>query len=359
MPRFRSFKWAEWALNTTSALSIDQPDELAVDTETSGFGFYDEAFCATVAWVDGEGRVQSGYFELSDPTAKSELIFTLASAPKLVFHNAKFDLQKLIQAGILNRAALTPERIVDTECIAHLLDEHRLKKLKILARDILGEETDEDTAVAKEKKRVKKELGIRFAKDVGYHLLRREVIVPYALKDAEFTIRLFYKLWPDLIVESGLPELFASEMAVVLAALDTEAKGMEVDLPYLKDAVKRTNTAILRHEMTIAKESGLKVWYPEKSGQKTPEGSINPNSHDQVRAVLEARDIIVENTKKDTLKPLDDEFIRSLMALRGEQKLMQYLEALDKENRDGIVHPNFKLFKPKTGRTSSAGEDGD
>lgn len=361
MPRLRGFKWSEWALDTADRFYRDAPACLAVDTETSGFTFQDFAFCATVAWVDSDGRVQSGYFELSDGVAASQLAGMLIVAEKLVFHNAKFDLQKLIQAGILHRDALTPECIIDTECIAHLLDEHQPKKLKVLARVFLGEETDEDAAVSKEKKRVKKELGLRSVKEVGYHLLRREVIVPYAIKDAEFTIRLYERLWPELRSESGLSELFAGEMALVLATLDMESQGNRIDVPYLHKAIKATNTEVLRHELRINELTGLRVWYPEKSGQKTPEGCINPNANGQVLEAIRARGVDIPNTKKDTLKPLDDELATTVVGLRLHKKLLDtYLLNLEKERAGGdIVHPNFKLFRPKTGRTSSAGEDGD
>ena len=360
MPRLRAFKWVPWAESVADRFYRDGPKQLAVDTETSGFGFYDEAFCVTVAWL-AEGRVQSGYFELAEPQACELIAGMLDSTDQLVFHNAKFDLQKLIAAGVLDRAALTPERIVDTECVAHLLDEHRLKKLEYLSSTLLGHDRSSEAKVIKKARdQTKKRLGLKSVKEVGYHHLPREVIVPYAINDAEDTIRLYEYLWPELVAASGLPELHLSEMGVLLATLDMEAAGNRLDVPYLHDAMKQTRTAILKHELAIEKHTGLKVWYPEKSGQSTPEGCINPNSNDQIREAIAARGIELDNTRADTLKPLDDDLVRAVLGLRAEHKLLgTYLMNMEKERRGDIIHPNFKLFKPKTGRTSSAGEDGD
>src|SRR5687767_5875605 len=92
------------------------PEAVAVDTETHGVGFYDEAFCATIAWRDDRG-VQSHYLEFDEDETGSGHRFLseiLAETPKLVFHNAKFDLQKLILSGIISRDEITPSRIEDT-----------------------------------------------------------------------------------------------------------------------------------------------------------------------------------------------------------------------------------------------------
>ena len=269
----------------------------------------------------------------------------------MVLHNAKFDLQKLILAGVVERDRLSSERIIDTECLAQLLDEHREKKLKVLARDLLGLSTNEDAVLRKVKRKLK------LTKADGYDKLPRNVLIPYALKDAEFTLHLLDALWGPVQKDEMLARLFASEMRLLLTMLDVEAAGNRLDVAYLEQTTKEVRTALLGHQQTIAKLTGLKVWYPEKQGQKTPEGCINLNSHEQVLGALHARKVKAKDTKVDTLKVLGDPLADAILELRGDKKLLDYLLAMERERKGDLIHPNFKLFKPSTGRMSSGKVD--
>ena len=71
---------------------------IAVDTETTGVGFYDEPFCATVTWRAPEGELKSAYISLEDEDREEgidHIRAILGLVHTWVFHNAKFDLQKL------------------------------------------------------------------------------------------------------------------------------------------------------------------------------------------------------------------------------------------------------------------------
>lgn len=358
MPRIKELRFDNIARLGYEAWLRDDPHAIAVDTETTGFTWYDTAFCATVAWMGKDG-VQSHYFELeqSKVDTRGMLAEMLGRTPVLVFHNAKFDLQKLIAAGTLTRSDLSSQRIEDTECLYHLLDPHGEKKLKPLARDILGETTNEAEAIRKACSKLK----IRKRDpDFGYHLLPRTVVYPYALKDAEFTIRLWQALAPRVGAFDDLTKLYQTEMELTLVLLDVEAKGMRVDLAYVDEAIKQTNGEILKCEFVIEDITGKKVWYPEKQGQKTPEGRFNPNSHQQIAAEFERSGVVVENTKEETLARMDHPLAESILELRGKKKLLNtYLMNIKHETRDGIIHPAFRQHGAKTGRMSSAGEKGD
>lgn len=344
--RLKGYKWAEWALDTASKFYRDGPELLAVDTETTGVSFFDSAFCATIAWVS-DNRVQSGYFELDDIVAKEQLAAVL-SIPTLVFHNAKFDIQKLIAAGVLDRGSL-PDRIRDTECIAQLLNEHRPKGLKDLGKSLLGYEDNEKQRLVK----VRRKLNIPAS--AGYDVYPREVIVPYAVNDAELTILVHNKMWPELIADEQLSGLFDSEMKLVLAMLDVESHGIGVDEEYLDRVTKETATRILELELEIEKLIGKKVWYPEKTGQKTPDGCFNPNSHEQVRWVLGERGVEVQDTRSDTLKSMADPFGLIMCELREQKKIYgTFLKGIASNQRAGVIHPWFNLFRPITGRMSSS-----
>jgi DNA polymerase I-like protein with 3'-5' exonuclease and polymerase domains len=360
MPRIKRYKLDQLSKHGLSQWRQDSPKVLAVDTETTGFSWYDEPFCATVAWY-GKHGVQSHYFELE--YGYDALVEMLADS-HLVFHNAKFDLQKLILAGIIQRDSLRPDRIEDTEGLFHMLDPHSPKKLKVLARELLGLVTDEDTAIQTAKKVLQKEYKKEhgktlYSKDIGYHMIPREVIVPYACKDAEFTYLLWALLRPRMERYPELVELYAKEMELTLVMLDIEAKGMKVDIGYVDDTAKKYRGAIFQKELGIQDMTGLKVWYPEKSGQKTPEGCLNPASAPQLMAVFQERGIPLDSTKAETLVALEDPLAEAILALRSDKKMLDYLIGIKKETRDGIIHPGFRQHKPKTGRMSSAAEDGD
>lgn len=335
----------------------DTPAIIAVDTETTGFSWYDTAFCMTVAW-EGE----SHYLELAFPEAR-RVAMDMLRTKKLVFHNAKFDLQKLIYGGLIKRDALHGEKIEDTECMAHLLNPHAEKKLKVLAREILGLSTDESEAVRKAKAQVQRAYKKRtgqtlYAKDVGYDMLPRRAVYPYAIKDAEFTWLLYKALKPK--ITGTLAPLYEREMELTLVLLDIEAAGMQVDMRYVDEKIKELNGKILSCELRIADQSGLKVWYPEKPSQKTPEGCFNPNSTVQMMEVFGAHGIDLPDTKRVTLESTEHELAQTIVELRKAQKLRgTYLLSIKNDSRDGIMHPSYKQHEPKTGRMSSAAQSGD
>jgi DNA polymerase-1 len=263
---------------------------------------------------------------------------------------------------------LSAERIEDTEGIAHLLDEHRSKKLKTLAVEVLG---DDDTimipyksgqkkgelhAVSREAHHLRKVRNkLKLTKHDGYDKLPREVLVPYSLKDVELTLRLFDLLWPELRALPSVEKLYRHEMELMLVTLDVEAAGIRVDGEYLDATIKETNLSILQAEKEVERITGLKVWYPPKTGKKdTPEGCINPNAWQQLLPAFAARGINLPNTRDETLKATDDDLARAVSALRKQKKLLStYLLNIKREKKGDLIHPNFKLFHVVTGRFSS------
>lgn len=324
---------------------------IAVDTETTGVNFYDEAFSVQIAWDSGDG-VQSHYFELANGNAYAAAENILKDTPTWVFHNAKFDLQKLILAGIINRADVTSERIEDVECAFHLLHDHDVKKLKVLAAKYLGADTSESKAIKEARKRLKIKV------DEGFHNLPREVVVPYAIRDAEFTLLLWQMFKGQVVAE--LEELYDLEMELTLVLLDMEARGLRVDQDYLERKLKEYKTSILKQELLIERLTGKKVWYPDKPGRKTPEGHYNPNAWQQTLALLRDRQVHVTSTSVEELKPLDDKFAQAVLELRALKKIYTtYFVGLQRETRDGIIHPNIRQHGTNTGRVSSGkAEDG-
>lgn len=336
--------FALWAEAAVQRWASDQPEYVAVDTETTGVAFFDTPFCVTVAWGEAAGGsipVEGHYFELGfDNRIEAALIRLLRGTPNLVFHNAKFDLQKLALVGLLDPNALDPHTVWDTECLAHLLDEHRVKRLKVLARDLLGEETDEEEVVRAARRKHK------LRKEDGYNLLPREVVVPYAIKDAEFTIRLFHQLKPLLDAKPDLVSLNRMEQELTFTLLGMETRGMKLDLEYVEKTTKEYGTRALVQEMLIRDMTG--------------DEEFNPNSPKQIMEAFATLGITLEGTDKATLRHTDHPLSQAILELRSVKKMHgTYLKAMLSEQQDGIIHPSFRQHGTKTGRMSSGGAEYD
>lgn len=317
----------------------DQPETIAVDTETTGVAFFDEPFCVTVAWDDAQGGtipLESHYIELGE---SNELVDEILSATKhLVFHNAKFDLQKLILYGVMGRGDIAPDDIEDTEACAHLLDEHQLKGLKKLAKELLDEDAEETDDIKTARK------SLKLKKSDGYHLLPRDVLIPYAVKDAEYTLRLYRLLKPQIEAVEDLARLYRAEMELTLVLLDMEAKGMGVDVPYAEAAAKEYNRKILAQTLLIQEITG--------------DTDINPNSPKQIKEAFEELGIELEATNKLALRHLEHPLAGALLELRSLSKMHgTYLKPIVEEQRDGIMHPWFRQHRTVTGRMASGGAE--
>lgn len=353
-------KFGEMADNACAQYDVHWPQYVAIDTETTGVGYYDRAFCATVTWrapVDHGGELCSWYFELDDPRGHEflrGLVSDVARRGHMVFHNARFDIQKLILAGVLERGTLDHSRIHDTEAQAHLLDPLQPKGLKALARKYLNEDTNEDAVLRK----VRSSLGLK--KEDGFDPIPRPVLMRYALKDSEFTLRLYEVLWPLLVdAGDGLPELYAHEQELMLVLLDMEAKGMRVDLAYLDATITEYREKVRTGEERLAVIVGAPI------GEE--EDQFNPASNQQLAAYLVARGHELPLTEKGqpkvdktSLLATGDELATTILDLRSDQKTLNtYLLAIKREQRCapgaqyGLIHAGLRQHGASTGRFSS------
>lgn len=360
MPRLSRFKWDAWALAAIRAFIEDSPEIVAVDTETTGVGFYDEPFAATLTWRAASGELRSWYFDLEDAENREVRIMwlrdILSDAPRWVFHNSKFDLQKLVLIGVIWPEMLDGVELHDTQTLWTLIDENARKGLKHLATTVLKIDNTVEVTISSgpnkgttkrvpreehELARVRRKLKLK--KEDGYHLLPREVIVPYALKDTEFTLLLFETLLPRLekIGDPRLLELYREFMELKLALLDMEADGFKLDLPYLDE---------------VTSEYGVKVmegW--ERIVSLTGNAELNPQSPAQLLKAFSDRGVTLESTAEAALSEVDDELARELLQYRHDKKLhTTYLRGLQDEQLGGVVHPNFNDDAARTGRMSSS-----
>lgn len=313
---------------------------VAADVETpTANQWHDLPFLLSSAWLEAGGEMKSQVVDLPEQSQVSKAF--LAEADSLVFHNAKFDLQKLILAGVIDRDSLTPDRIEDTEALAHLIDEHQVKKLKPLTEKYLGLSTDEAEAIREARKVVAKERKLKIG-DITFDMLPREVLIPYSLKDAEFTLQLYYKLKPMVLQYPDLSQLYRDEMALTLVLLDMEAQTMKLNLEYLEAKAKEYASAALLKELEIRDAVGNE--------------DFNPNSPKQIIEAFAILGVELKATNKFALREVGTPLAEALLELRRLRKIHgTYLLGLLALQRDGYVHLNFRQHGAKTGRMASGG----
>jgi DNA polymerase-1 len=303
---------------------------IAIDTETTGVGWHDDAFMISMASESGSVVYDKRTMHNDEWHQRLRMVADkLSNANKIIMHNAKFDIQKLCRAGIsLN---LFIDKFEDTQAMAHLYNEQESTSLKHLARSYLNEETDEDEVLRtwRRKNKVKK--------DEGYEPIPHDILAPYAQKDAEFTLRL-YRYFEKRLPEDLYP-LYQIEKSLTIALLGIEARGMIVDREYVTQKRKEYGDRIYKLKYRIGELVG---------------SDFNPQSPQQILHALAERGVDVGKTDKATLSALDDELARLIVELREANKIKAtYFDALHEEARDGILHPNFRQHGTRTGRMSS------
>lgn len=306
-------------------------DLLAIDTETTGVGWHDEAFMISVATQEWSHVYDKRLCEHGKNWA--EVVETVSAmlidCDKIIMHNAKFDIQKLCRLGI--PLSVFVDKFEDTQALAHLIDEQQSTSLKYLARTVLDETTDEDEVlkVWRRKNKIKKE--------EGYEPIPNEILAPYAAKDAEFTLRL-YKVLRNRMPEDLLP-LYGIEKALTVSLLGIEARGLNVNRKYVKTQRQEYGDKIYQTKARIAELSGA---------------DFNPQSPAQVLEALKVRGISIKKTDKATLASVDDELASLIVELREANKIKTtYFDAMYEEAKDGVLHPNFRQHGTRTGRMSS------
>lgn len=372
----------------------DRPEVLSFDTETTGLGYHDTPFCVSVAWrgdhlLSPDG-VAGFYLETDRIDTRPILSEMFAHAKVLVAHNLKFDMHKVDKLGVVGDWRAYD--LHDTEGLSHLDDEHRPKGLKDLAVELLGfddtilipakrfsgEYTEAGKKIMEEYEKpipkseweirqarewAKKKHGLDSVKDVGYHLLPRGTLVPYAILDAEWTYRLAMLLQPRIArYPDTLGKLYEREMRLVSGALyETERAGMATNVSYVAAKVKEYRMRCMKHEQAIQ----LLVGKPVRRGKipaKERSEWFNPSaSSPDVGEYLTAHGFPRASYDAPSLKGIPHPLAVRILEYRKDTKILEsYFISLQKETGDdGIFHPSIRSFGTVTGRTSAGAERGD
>jgi hypothetical protein len=362
MPRIREHRHERWTRWFLQRVVTDLPSVIAIDTETTGVAWTDVPFCATLTYRAPDGQLVSGYVDLESDgweERRDLLREILMWVPAWVFHNAKFDLAKLDQIAAL--PALDKVTIEDTQPLAALLDENRRLALKVLAVEELGIEDTVEVEVKSGPNKGKTKLvpreqhhlnavrrKLKLKKEDGYHLLPREVLIPYAIRDTELTLLLYEKLRPRL--PADLEEVYAEEIELTSVLRRMEANGVGVDVGYLSTTLEEYGAKVMELWMTLV--------------DITRKPDFNPNSVPQLKAAFKLFGVTLDSTDKAAMRdllantkidPSARELAETLHEYREAEKVYTtYLRSLADEQRDGVWHPWFNSIGPRTGRMSSS-----
>ncbi len=343
------------------------PYVLAIDTETTGFDWFD-GHCPFI--ITASDHATDYLFRCDVPEQMAEFRKLALGADVWVFHNAKFDIHHLLADGTFTYDEVFAREVHDTEVLARLtLPQHDVPnfKLKTLGSIFVSSEAKDDEREMREKGQA---MGLiqRVEQDhlpMGFHFdvwqAYPESVEKYALKDTRLTYDLYHVLKPKLVpgttddngvYSPGTTDVYALERGVLPVLVRMEQRGTALDQAKVASLHGKHST-----EYAVVYDK-LVEW----SGD--PE--FMPTSAECTRQLMQARGVELTDTtsngqiavhKAALLKAArfceDDaipEIVETLMEARSHAKFLStYIEPM--MGRDA-VHPDFRQVQAWTGRQS-------
>ena len=200
---------------------------IAVDTEYT----YDyKAFVATTT----DEQLKSRLYILSDKKDFLDLKKICESKNiSKVFHATCNDIYALQNIGI---DVVPPYN--DTFIAARLVNENfQAAGLKKLAAEILDEPCLEEKALSKLKSKIKREAK-KAGKVFSYDMIPKELLYPYAIKDTEYTMKLWYYFMEPL---KKYKTIYDFEISLIPHIVKMVSIGFHVDRKFVKSQIKLLN----------------------------------------------------------------------------------------------------------------------
>ncbi len=256
--------------------------------------------------------------------------------PKLG-QNVKYDGHVLANAGIAVRGYAH-----DTLLQSYVLEAHKPHNLDSLVSRHLGrDDTLTYEAVCG-----------KGAKAITFDQVDVQTATRYSGEDADLTLQVHRKLWPQLQADAGLARIYSLEMQVSDVLLRMERTGVLVD------------AALLRAQSS---ELGAKMQALEQQAYELAGGPFNLGSPKQIGEVLFDRLQLprqkktasgAHSTDEEVLEKLAEDYPlpRILLDWRGLSKLRStYTEKLPQmiDPRTGRVHTHYAQATAVTGRLAS------
>ena len=190
-------------------------------------------------------------------------------------------------------------------------------------------------------------------KQVTIDVIEVEKTTQYAAEDADVTLQLHQKLWPELERDQKLSKLFTDiEMPLAIVLADMERTGVLIDTKQLNDYSIELNKKMLELEAELHFLAGEK---------------FNPSSPKQIQAILfDKHQLPVlkktpkgdPSTSEDVLSELAEQYVlpRKILFYRSLAKLKNtYTDKLPLmvSPIDHRIHTNYNQIGTVTGRLSS------
>ena len=274
---------------------------------------------------------RASYVEILRPLMENKYIAKIGQ-------NIKFDIMVLRRLGIEVRG-----RKIDTMLLHYLIDAESRHNMNFLAERYLNY-----TPIA-----IETLIG-KGAKQLTMDLVNIERIAEYAAEDADITLQLKHKLYPE-VEKLGMMELYEKIEAPMIDVLaDIELEGVTVDCEALSRYAEELRALLQRLESEVREMAG--------------EPDLNINSSRQLGEVLFAKLRITEKPKMTKTKQFSTEeeylqgfahsfpIVGKILEYRGVKKLLStYVEALPElvNSETGRIHTSYNQAVTATGRLSS------
>ena len=338
-----------------NALNSDY-DFIALDSETSALYCRDGYMLGFSMSYEPEHGV---YVDCDAIDERAEhLMQLLFDKKRVVFHNAKFDLQ-----WFQYQFNFKFPRFEDTMLMHYMFDEnpgtHGLKTLALKHTDYGDYEAELDTWITDYRKRT----GILKA-SFSYDMIPFDVMVHYAAMDAIVTFLLFQKFEAAIVKNEKLTWVYKNILIEGCRFLtQVEDNGVPFDSFRLEKAQK-----IMQEDIDNAVEKLQS--YPEVKAFIKAKGGFNPNSTVQLRSLLfdyigltptgKKTGTGADSTDAESLQKLAEDHEIPALILEVRQKVKIKTTYLDKIipnlDMDGRLRTNFNLHGTTSGRLSSSGK---
>lgn len=331
----------------------DEKYMIAVDTETTGFNWFDgdRPFLATVSdydrdWMfylpnkEDKAIVEDGY---------SALRKAILDADALIFHNASFDIHMLVSAEVVTLDEVLEKEIHDTELLARVVNSREPNyRLKTLAKKYVdadaadGEEAIREQMLAMGIIRKMDQRDFRSGAYYDVWKAAPETLEQYALNDTRITYDLFFTLL-EKANEDNLA-VYELERALLPTIVRMEHRGIRIDADRVADLLGVHEELAEQEKATLYEMNG---------------GEFDVNSKSHIIPFLEGADIVLTQ-KTETGEIRVDKGVLykyegipevdTLLAYRQSEKfLTTYLRPMNEKER---VHPRFIQCGAWTGRMS-------
>ena len=310
---------------------------IAVDTETTGLNWWRTEVCVvSFAWAGGSTALWVPIEERRPNSPMARLLTELFNYPtnRVIFWNAKFDFHQIRNTFGVESSSW--DSFHDAMIMCHLLDENRRMALKVRVKEDLGIDPIEEKQL---------KLHMRRNKLTTYDEIPLDILLPYAVRDAEFTLMFYAKYFSD--VREYFLEVYDLERKVLMVLMEMERHGVLIDKPYLEGVQEQLLTDLDELDISIKNLIG---------------DELNINSPKQLADFFFRKEGLApvkmgknhESVDVSVLEKLNHPLAKQLVSYRKKFKLcntyvIPILEMLDSNGR---LHCSYNQVGAKTGRMS-------